>query len=95
MTFQRLCVWILRGLGILAALAIAAYVADATIYRLRGAPQSSVTVSRFMGVPLKGQKTEYDYLGTANVPCAAALFPQGGLSPCWHLRRNPNQWDNL
>jgi hypothetical protein len=48
-----------------------------------------------MGVPLKGQKEEYDYLGTADVPCSRSLFPQGGNDPCWHLRRNPNQWENL
>jgi hypothetical protein len=47
-----------------------------------------------MIVPLKGGKTEYDYLGTANVPCAVALFPHGGKDPCWNLRRNPNQWVN-
>ena len=53
------------------------------------------TVSQFMSVPLKGQKTEYDYLGTANVPCAVALFPQGGEDPCWYLRRNANQWEKV
>jgi hypothetical protein len=48
-----------------------------------------------MGVPLKGQKEEYDYLGPVTVPCSKSLFPQGGSDPCWHLRRNPDQWDNL
>jgi hypothetical protein len=48
-----------------------------------------------MGVPLKGQKEEYDYLGTVTVPCSRSLFPQGGNDPCWHLRRNPSHWENL
>jgi len=48
-----------------------------------------------MSVPLKGQKEEYDYLGDFSVPCSSSLFPQGGNDPCWHLRGNPNQWENL
>jgi hypothetical protein len=95
MTFRRLCVWLLRGLGFVAAAALAAYAADTAVYKLHGSPQSLVMVSRFMGVPLKGQKTEYDYLGSTNVPCAVALFPHDGLDACWHLKRNPNQWENL
>jgi hypothetical protein len=31
----------------------------------------------------------------ANVSCAVALFPQDGQDPCWHLKRNPNQWENV
>jgi len=43
-----------------------------------------------VAIPEKGRKTEFDYLGTTDEPCAMALFAQGGLSPCWQLRRNPN-----
>jgi hypothetical protein len=50
-----------------------------------------VTVSRFLAIPLKGNKQEFDYLGTSDVPCSVSLFPQGGQSACWQLRRNPNQ----
>jgi hypothetical protein len=87
--------WIFRAAVALAALFVAAYGADFALYRLRGSPRSTVTVSRYMGIPLKGQKEEYDYLGTVSAPCSVSLFPQGGADPCWHLRRNPNQWDNL
>ncbi len=87
--------WLLRGLLGFAAVSLVAFAVDWTVYKLRGSPRSSVTVSRFMEIPLKGQKTEYDFLGSANVSCAAALFPQDGHDPCWHLRRNPNQWENL
>lgn len=87
--------WIFRAVVALAALFVAAYGVDFGVYHLRGSPRSAVTVSRFMGVPLKGQKVEYDFLGTVSVPCAESLFPQSGEDPCWHLRRNPNQWDNL
>jgi hypothetical protein len=87
--------WALRVLIVVAAISLAAFAIDWVVYTLRGAPQSSVAVSRFMGIPLKGQKTEYDYLGTSDVSCAVALFPHSGEDPCWHLRRNPNQWDNV
>jgi len=40
---------------------------------------------------LKNNKEEYDYIGTADEPCSVSLFPQGGMPPCWWLRRNTNQ----
>lgn len=84
--------WILIGA---AAVLFFTFAVDFAVYKLQGSPHATVTVNRFMSVPLKGQKTEYDFLGTADVACAQALFPQDGLSPCWRLRRNPNQWDDL
>ena len=83
--------WLLRVLVGFAAISLAAYAVDWTVYKLRGSPHSTVTVSQVMVIPLKGQKTEYDYLGTADVACAVALFPHGNQDPCWHLRRNANQ----
>lgn len=79
----------------LAAVTVVAYVADSAIYLLRGSPTSTATVQKFMGIPLKGQKEEYDYLGAVQLTCAVALFPHRGQDPCWVLRRYPNQWDNL
>ena len=74
---------------------VATYLGDLAVYKLRGSPTSTVSVSRFMTVPLKGNKIEYDYVGTADEPCSVSLFPQGGQSPCWRLRRNPNQNTDL
>jgi hypothetical protein len=87
--------WLQRVLLAVVVVAIALYVGDWAVYRLRGEPSSTVTVNSYQTVPLKGNKVEYDYLGTADVPCSISLFPQGGLSPCWRLRRNPNQTVNL
>lgn len=87
--------WIQRVVIVLVAGFIATYVGDWAIYLLRGSPTSTVTVSKFMTVPLKGNKVEYDYVGTADVPCSISLFPQAGQSPCWRLRRNPNQTTTL
>jgi hypothetical protein len=82
-------------LVVLVAGFVAVYGGDWAIYKLRGSPTSTVTVNKFMTVPLKGNKIEYDYIGSADVPCSISLFPQAGQSPCWHLRRNPNQTTTL
>jgi hypothetical protein len=50
-----------------------------------------VTVNRYLTIPLKGNKQEFDYLGSIDAPCSVSLFPQAGLSACWQMRRNPNQ----
>jgi len=75
----------------LAAVFLVLYAGDLTVYHLRGSPQSKVTVNRYVTIPLKGRKSEYDYLGTLDQPCSISLFPQSGESTCWQLRRNPNQ----
>jgi hypothetical protein len=87
--------WLGRMAIVLVAMFVAVYGGDWAIYKLRGSPSSQVTVSQFLTVPLKGNKIEYDYIGTASVACSVSLFPQSGMSPCWHLRRNPNQTTNL
>lgn len=83
--------WFFRGFLVLAAAFIAVYVGDWAVYRLRGAPRSTVTINRYVSIPEKGRKTEYDYLGTLDAPCSVSLFAQGSLTPCWRLRRDPNQ----
>jgi hypothetical protein len=80
----------LRAAVVLAAVFVIVYAGDWAVYRFHGSPQSKVTVSRYVPIPLKGNKTEFDYLGTQDQPCTVSLFSQGGLSPCWKLRRNPN-----
>jgi hypothetical protein len=87
--------WLQRAVVVLVAGFVAVYGGDWAIYKLRGSPTSTVSVNRFMTVPLKGNKIEYDYIGTADVSCSVSLFPQAGQSPCWHLRRNPNQTTTL
>ena len=83
--------WIrLIALGLLAA-AVAAYAGDWLVFNLRGSITSKVTVSHFLSAPLKNNKQELDYLGSEEVPCSVSLFPQGGHTPCWYLRRHTNQ----
>ena len=83
--------WLQRLVIVLVAGFVAAYGGDWAVFRLRGSPLSKVTVNRYLTIPLKGNKQEIDYLGTQDVPCSVSLFPQAGESPCWQVRRNPNQ----
>jgi len=87
--------WIrLIGLGLL-AVAVAAYAGDWLVFNLRGSITSKVTVSHFLSAPLKNNKQELDYLGSEEVTCSVSLFPQGGHTPCWYLRRHTNQTTNI
>lgn len=56
----------------------------------------SVQVEQFLKTPLKGNKMEYDYLGSASASCSQTLFPQYGAAawntPCWWLRWRRTQW---
>ena len=83
--------WLLRAIVVLTVAFVAAYGGDWAVFKLRGSPTSKVTVNRYLTIPLKGNKQEFDYLGSIDAPCSVSLFPQAGLSACWQLRRNPNQ----
>lgn len=87
--------WFIRIFLTLAAITTVSYLGDTAVFLFRGSPTSTVNVSQFMSIPLKGQKIEYDYLGRAQMPCAEALFPHDGNEPCWYLRRDPNVWENV
>ena len=64
--------------------------------RLRGTGMGTVAVDQYLSTPLKGNKAEYDYLGTANQNCSRTLFPQYAASnwnpPCWWLERHRVRW---
>jgi len=87
--------WLIRVPLVLAVGFVLTYLGDSAIFKLRGSPQSTVTVNLFQTVPLKGNKEEYDYLDSQQQSCAESLFPHAGLSACWLLRRNPNQTNAL
>ena len=87
--------WLLRIAVVLVAGFVAVYAGDWAVFKLRGSPSGTVTVNRFQTVPLKDHKLEYDFLGSVDMPCSVSLFPQAGQSPCWQLRRNPNQTTTL
>ena len=93
----------LRTLGIatkyLAIGAVAAYAVDWSVFEMRGPAMGTVTVQQFLQTPLKGNKLEFDYLGTADASCSKSLFPQFASSawnpPCWWLERHKKQWQTV
>jgi len=87
--------WLKRAFLIAAVAFVAAYGIDWAVFRMRGSPMSTVTVNRYLVVPLKGNKNEYDFLGTGDQPCSESLFPRAGQTPCWRLRRHVDQVTNL
>jgi hypothetical protein len=75
------------------------YALDWTVFELRrlgGSGMGSVAVEQYLSTTLKGNKAEYDYLGTANQNCSRSLFPQYASSawnsPCWWLERHKTSW---
>jgi hypothetical protein len=88
---RLLMIWLGRVLVVLAAVFVVIYAGDWAVYKLRGSPSGKVTVNSYLTIPLKGNKQEFDYLGSLDVPCSRSLFPQAGHSTCWQLRRSPNQ----
>ena len=66
------------------------------VRQMRGTAMGSVSVERYLQTSLKGNKAEYDYLGTADQACSRTLFPQYAASawsvPCWWLQRHKTQW---
>jgi len=65
--------------------------------RIRGGGASTVAVDQFVAGALKGNRTEYDYVGTINQSCSLTRFPQYARSqwnpPCWWLRRHRAHWE--
>jgi hypothetical protein len=81
---------------VILVVALVAWLADWAIFHVRAARGSgfdTVQVQQYLSTPLKGNKEEYDYMGTAQISCARALFPHGGMAACWWVRRHTTQWE--
>jgi len=68
---------------------------DWAVFRIRlthGTAYGSVQVEEYLSTPLKGNKAEYDYLGTTTVACARSIFPHGAV-PCWWRNRHKSVWE--
>jgi hypothetical protein len=71
------------------------YLGDWVVARFRvarGTAFGVVTVDQFLATPLKGNKVEYDLMGTAQVTCSRSIFPQNGSPACWWVERNKTHW---
>jgi hypothetical protein len=72
------------------------YVGDWIIMRFRvarGTAYGVVEVHQFLSTSLKGDKTEYDLIGTVQEKCSRSIFPQQGNPACWWLERHTSQWE--
>ena len=63
---------------------------------MRGAGLTAVPVEQYLKTPLKGEKEEYDYLGSGSENCARAVLPQYAAAqwnpPCWWLKHHNVSW---
>jgi hypothetical protein len=77
--------------GLLVA-AVLLYLGDWAVWRVRvgiGGGMGTAQVRRFVVAPLKGNKEEYYFDGTATVDCSRSLFSQAGSGACWWMKRHP------
>ncbi len=83
-----------RILQVLVAALVVLYAGDWVTLRVRTGAEgtSSAQVEQFLRTPLKGQKEEFDYMGTVATPCVSSLFPHRSAAPCWWLRWHKVQW---
>ncbi len=85
-----------RILLVLVGLLALLYVGDWAVLEVRvahGTAYSTVEVTQFLATQLKGNKTEYDWMGTVEETCTRSLFPQKRHPPCWWLKRHTSQWE--
>jgi len=79
-------------LGVLCGLL---YVGDWLVLRVRashGTAYRVIQVNQLLATPLKGNKVEYDLMGTVPMTCSRSIFPQNGNPACWWLERHTAQW---
>jgi hypothetical protein len=81
-------------LGALALLALV-FVVDYATFRIRVAvnrsPYDTVTVTHYYAVLQKNGKTAFLFNPPQPETCVNALFSHEGFSPCWYLKRHPEQ----
>ena len=78
------------ALGLILSLAVV-YLGDLAVWGVRakmGGGMGKVVVSRFVVAPLKDNKEEYYFDGTAEVECSRSIFPQAGSGACWWVERH-------
>ncbi|WP_263358526.1 hypothetical protein [Acidicapsa ligni] len=87
--------WTQRTLLVTLATFVVTYCGDWAIFMLRSQPTNQITVNKYLTLPLKDNKVEYDFEGTLPETCAQSLYPRNGSVPCWYLSRHPTQVDHL
>jgi hypothetical protein len=83
------------AIRIVLAVVAVIYLADWAALRVKmahGTGYGTVQVDQYLGTPLKGNKEEYDYMGSMPEPCAHSIFPHGA-APCWWLAKHTSHWE--
>jgi hypothetical protein len=83
------------AIRILLAVVVVIYLADWATLRVKmshGSGYGSIQVDEFLSTPLKGNKAEYDYMGTESELCSHSIFPHGA-DPCWWLAKHTSHWE--
>ena len=92
---QRLQRGFLLAIVMMALGSLLVFGLDYAIYRLRAAAGwnafDTVTVNHYTAVLQKNGKTNLTFDPPAPWTCVNALFPHGGMMPCWYLKRYPDQ----
>jgi len=78
--------WIVVGVLIAAVLV---WAGDWAVWRVRGGAVGTVQVTWFQVAELKGGKEDFYPDGEGEVGCSVSALPQGGMKPCWWVRRHP------
>ena len=76
---------LVRFVMVLAVLSGLLYAGDWLILRIRvshGTAYRVIQVNQLLATPLKGNKVEYDWMGTVEQQCSRSLFPQAGNPAC-------------
>jgi hypothetical protein len=96
---QRLIRGFLLTVLILLAAAAIVYALDFAVFRMRASMNwnayGSVIVNHYTAVPQKSGKTLLTFDAPQPWTCVNALFPHGGMLPCWYLSRHPDQATNF
>jgi hypothetical protein len=85
-----------RLLGFSVALVVLVYVLDWAALEIRMQQKTaygSVPVDQFLLTPLKGQKEEFDFMGTKEQSCVKSIFPHASAPACWWVERHKTEWE--
>ncbi len=81
--------WIEIGLLAIVVAAVGCVGGDWMVWKLRGAPTGTMTVTRMVVAPLKGGREEYYADGQEQESCSESVLPWAGAGACWKIRKSP------
>ncbi len=90
---KRVLEQVLKYLVVLAVLIYAVDWATLEVRMQRQTAYGNVQVEQFLVTPLKGQKEEFDFMGTKEQSCVKSIFPHASAPACWWVERHKTQWE--